>query len=364
MIFAASALFLCPWALEPAAPPQEVRVRRSVASLLKELRRGEDFVVRGAVVEALMERGPDGQRRLAEEAASKLRGLAGPYQGLRQRCNELAAGWIGEWRDRPPVASELEEIAAARAVVNRVVSEPPGRVLAQAELDRALGRLSLRLELDPAAAAADDPELSRTAAELAAVVDLGAEYRRYWEGAAAALAAGGEQAAERKDADPPPDPVTWTVELGEDLGRLGRSAWRLSAADQAVLAANLDGVTPLSREEREVVHGVNRLRYLAGLPLLRVVPGLNRACRNHVADMVELGFHSHDSPVPGRESYWQRAEQEGAHARNENLNQGAASAEEAIATWWRSFGHRKALMGPYRDLGVAHQAPHWVCLFD
>ena len=132
---------------------------------------------------------------------------------------------------------------------------------------------------------------------------------------------------------------------------------------RAVLAANREAEAELAPEERTAVRGVNRVRYLVGLPLLELDARLTRACLNHARDMLEHGFHDHVSPVKGRETFMMRAEEEGTSARNENLNQGAPDGEAAVLSWWQSYGHRKALLGPYGAIGMTHRAPHWVSLF-
>jgi len=362
VILVACALLFAPCATA-ATPPQDVRVRRTTGSLLRELRDGESFVERGETAEALIAKGREAQKRLAKQVAAELVELEERHQELRARRRargaELVRGWGGE--ELAPEA--VAEVARARAEVMRVSWEPAGRTGVQGELDRALGLLSFHLEAGFDQQLAADPEYAQASAELEQLAELGAELRRYFDRAAAVVQTGGRDAAWLRRLDPPPDPARWRAGLRQDKSDVRRGAWRIDDRARAVLAANREAEAELAPEERTAVRGVNRVRYLVGLPLLELDARLTRACLNHARDMLEHGFHDHVSPVKGRETFMMRAEEEGTSARNENLNQGAPDGEAAVLSWWQSYGHRKALLGPYGAIGMTHRAPHWVSLF-
>ncbi|MGA1608283.1 MAG: CAP domain-containing protein [Planctomycetota bacterium] len=159
------------------------------------------------------------------------------------------------------------------------------------------------------------------------------------------------------------DPRSILVDLERDLSRLCWTAVPMSARDARVLAENeviQEGVVP---EEREGVRILNEIRVLLGLPVVAIDPKLCNASRDHSRDMVEHGFFAHVSPVPGKESFGQRAALAGTSASAENIAAGQQNGAGAIRAWWYSPGHHRNMMGGHRRVGLGQHGSHWTQMF-
>lgn len=159
------------------------------------------------------------------------------------------------------------------------------------------------------------------------------------------------------------DPRGILVDLERDMARLCWTAVPMGARDARVLADNevvQEGVVP---EEREGVRILNELRVLVGLPVVAIDPKLCNASRDHSKDMVEHGFFAHVSPVPGKESFGQRAALAGTSASAENIAAGQQTGEGAIRAWWYSPGHHRNMMGGHRRVGLGQHRTHWTQMF-
>jgi hypothetical protein len=159
------------------------------------------------------------------------------------------------------------------------------------------------------------------------------------------------------------DPRGILVDLERDLARLCWTAVPMSTRDARVLAENeviQEGVVP---EEREGVRILNEIRVLVGLPVVAIDPKLCNASRDHSKDMVEHGFFAHASPVPGKESFGQRAALAGTSASAENIAAGQQNGAGAIRAWWYSPGHHRNMMGGHRRVGLGQHGSHWTQMF-
>lgn len=102
--------------------------------------------------------------------------------------------------------------------------------------------------------------------------------------------------------------------------------------------------------EAELLHLTNEARLGLGLGALESDEALARAARAHAAEMAELGYFSHTSPVTANATLGLRAAQAGSFALtlDENLalvaSEGAANA--AVKGWLESPGHRANLLSP------------------
>lgn len=108
----------------------------------------------------------------------------------------------------------------------------------------------------------------------------------------------------------------------------------------------------------------NRLRMVLGLNPLAVDFKLVEAGRDHSNDMATLGFFAHDSPVPGKETPWKRAENFGTTASGENIAAGYGNELQATQGWWYSPGHLKNMMGQgHNRIGLGTYDKHYTQLF-
>lgn len=130
----------------------------------------------------------------------------------------------------------------------------------------------------------------------------------------------------------------------------------------AVASGNRGARAALDPEEYKLVLVTNMYRVLMGRPALRINPALCRAAKGHSKDMKEKGFFSHDSPVPGKRHFTERARAAGASAHAENIAQGS-NAEDAFWGWFLSLGHHKNMLGPHTQIGIGRFDRFWTELF-
>ncbi|MEM9762543.1 MAG: CAP domain-containing protein [Pseudomonadota bacterium] len=149
-----------------------------------------------------------------------------------------------------------------------------------------------------------------------------------------------------------------------------------------------------------VLAEVNAERCAAGLNPLTTDPTLNRAAATHTADMISHGFFAHHSPVSGRRTPHDRIIEAGGRFQltAENLGQGwymdyearrpfftddetacrfrytdgtaiqrhsyASLAEDLVAAWMASPGHRENILRPsisFHGLSVAPTGESTLC---
>jgi hypothetical protein len=111
------------------------------------------------------------------------------------------------------------------------------------------------------------------------------------------------------------------------------------------------------------VEDANRIRVLAGFPALSLDPLLCQASLNHSTDMAERGFFAHESPVPGRESFSDRAREVKTTTSAENIAMGQGTAEEANQGWFLSPGHFRNFFGDHARIGLGSYQRHWTQMF-
>lgn len=162
---------------------------------------------------------------------------------------------------------------------------------------------------------------------------------------------------------PPPPPPLPAAALDDECTIWTLLAMPLSSRDRQVLDTN-EGLRATSDpEEFAGTTELNRIRWLLGLPLLRIDDKLVLAARDHSQDMVHLGFFAHESPVAGKRTPGDRAGKFGTSAHAENIAQGHGSGPEAIRGWWYSPGHHKNLLGNHATVGLGRSAQTWTQMF-
>ena len=116
---------------------------------------------------------------------------------------------------------------------------------------------------------------------------------------------------------------------------------------QATPYAPLPGDAAL---EQTLLTLTNEARAAAGLDILEPNSELAQAARHHAAEMAELGYFSHTSPVPENSRLAQRVVRSGSFVRTlgENLAVvGETDTAQASTTGWlESPGHRANLLHP------------------
>ena len=101
----------------------------------------------------------------------------------------------------------------------------------------------------------------------------------------------------------------------------------------------------------DVFNQTNQFRKSEGLPELIIRKELNTIAEKHSEDMAagRVGF--------GHSGFAQRStiankEIRGLHTFAENVAYGAVSAEDVIALWKNSSGHRRNMLGNYKYVGI------------
>lgn len=275
-----------------------------------------------------------------------------------------------------------------QAVGELVALGEPGSAALEAHLDRELTRLAAVGAARPKTAALDDeieklrstlrslreePELSKERLEtvgLPALESLTAAWARRegalvpWRAKQAAAAA----QAERLDLLV----AAWQA-VAPDGGAQARTE-RLAELQASLAADDPEAIRVAAENGRlaaslpaDVVPGmaaVNAIRLTCGLSPLVFDPKLCEAAVMHSRDMETHGFFAHESPLPGRESPWDRAKLAGTTASGENIYMGSTVGSDAIKAWFLSPGHHKNMFGEgHTRQGLGRAGKHWTQLF-
>ena len=137
----------------------------------------------------------------------------------------------------------------------------------------------------------------------------------------------------------------------------------MSPADRQVMQANVAIAARLDAEEAKGILKLNRIRIELGLGALAIDERLCDTGRDHSKDMREKNFFAHESPVPGKETPFKRAERFNTKACAENIYMGSTSGEKAIEAWWHSPGHHKNMVSQCARTGLGHVEGHWTQMF-
>lgn len=163
--------------------------------------------------------------------------------------------------------------------------------------------------------------------------------------------------------NPPPAPPPPLAGLDDEWTVWTLLALPMSARDRGALEANEAFRATMDPEELAGNTALNRLRWLLGLPLLRIDAKLAAAARDHSLDMETLGFFAHESPVAGKTSPSDRAARFGTSGGAENIAAGQSTGQDAVRAWWYSPGHHKNMLGGHARVGLGRHAQKWTQMF-
>jgi hypothetical protein len=163
--------------------------------------------------------------------------------------------------------------------------------------------------------------------------------------------------------NPPPSPPLPLAGLDDEWTAWTLLAMPLSARDRSALEANETLRATMDPQEIAGNTALNRLRWLLGLPVLRIDPKLAAAARDHSLDMETLGFFAHESPVAGKKSPGDRAARFGTSGGAENIASGQESGPAAVQSWWYSPGHHRNMLGGHGRVGLGRHARKWTQMF-
>lgn len=345
-------------------PGQDSRAQRIAAALTRLRDRRASQEVREVAMDELMTLGSAGAAVLAAELElelTRLRRQHGKTEArVLARIEKLAPRVVAARLDRAALA---EVDALRRRVLALAADEGLTKATIEQVSDLAYRRLGELLVVSPNQVFDADEALFVEWADLLDGVELELALHSRWEAARALLAADPAKARSAAAMQSPARPPRDVAGLLAEVARLAELATPMSDRDREVFAANVELGAALDLEEARGIHALQRRRVLLGLAAQRIDTKLCDACRTHSRDMVEHGFFAHDSPVPGRETPWQRAEQAGTSASSENIAAGTATGEGAIQMWWYSPGHHRNMLGGGSRTGLGRHQNHWTQLF-
>jgi len=139
-------------------------------------------------------------------------------------------------------------------------------------------------------------------------------------------------------------------------------AW--TPKNSATILKYNDEITWLDEQERIHLKRLNEYRMTMGRHPLEADVRLTAAARGHSKDMKEKNFFSHESPLPGKKSFGDRAGLEGYRgASGENIFVGSKDGLSAFGAWYHSPGHHKNMIGGSKQIGVGRFDAHWTQVF-
>ncbi len=174
------------------------------------------------------------------------------------------------------------------------------------------------------------------------------ELGRLWERCAVYL-------YEQQPADEtkPKDPPTFDKYVrGEELLQCGM-ALPMDPQTRQVMLNNAKLAAKLDPEESRAILATNIKRNLLGLPPLAIDLALCAAARDHSADMERLNFFGHESKVPGKRTWIERAMRFGTTCVQENLCKGSRDGKAIIdALFYHPGSHANLVHVGYKRVGV------------
>ncbi len=142
-------------------------------------------------------------------------------------------------------------------------------------------------------------------------------------------------------------------------------AWGATHSREAVALTNCETSTAgLDGAELEVIELFNQARAANGLAPYKVSPNLSRAAAWKSADPSASGSTFSHTDSLGR-LHIQRARDCGYSGTNagENIAWGFGSASSVVNAWLNSPGHRAAILGSYKVVGVGRVGTAWTAVF-
>lgn len=300
--------------------------------------------VRKELAEKLLALGEEGPRRLAFAIAQDF-----PRRRLAYLQKfEKASGQAIRARFKKNEEAEVEQLR--KTVLEVVAAANLTKQMIKEKSDPAMKRLEELLSVKR------DELLTQSdlAAEREALLEMLAAFSR------AAPKVSGEP---RKSLPTLPDSAAFDDELRNAESLAATMASPMTDADRKVMLANEELVGKLDPEEARGLRILNQIRLRVGLNALEIDLKLCDAARGHSTDMKEKKFFAHDSPVPGKETPWKRAELAGTRAGAENIYVGSGRGVDAINGWWYSPGHHQNMMGRHKRQGLGRNGNLWTQMF-
>ncbi len=247
---------------------------------------------------------------------------------------------------------DLAEIQALRQKVLSLSRRPDfSKELIEREADPAMRRLEEIFVLDRQKVLEAFPHLQKERERLREGGEL-------WEVCAVAVWESTPPEAEK----PAQKPSFAQYLEGEEALAAGLAA-PMDPKNSAILALNARLASQLDPEEARTILALNLTRNLLGLPALWIDLKLCEAARDHSQDMQQLRFFSHESPVPGKKTPWDRAKRFGTTASAENIAAGYQDGRAVNLGWFHSPGHHRNMLGNHRRVGVGRAGGYFTQMF-
>jgi len=133
-------------------------------------------------------------------------------------------------------------------------------------------------------------------------------------------------------------------------------------SDRKSIEADLKQFTRMGFEEWHGFVHLNVVRMLLGLHPMRIDLKLSAAALDHSKDMAKYKFFSHQSPVTGKKTPWDRAARQGAKSNGECIAAGMFDGAKAIRGWFFSPGHHKLIMSKSSRVGIGGYSRKWTLM--
>ncbi len=308
-------------------PSGEDDQTRKIASLLVDYRRARDDAERRTEIALeLSGIGADAVARLGKQ-------IDGEIGGIEKRLQKLQLD--------PRVD---QQIARLRGVLAELRAEPEltGEMLKEVG-DPSLDQLKVLVAMSARQRQQLFAESERSRTELTALGESCKRLQQAWQGSEEPL------------------PVTEYLARIEAIDAQ-TSPTPLEQRGEEVTAHNAQFMAKLPANVLEGMAATNQIRFLCGLAPLEIDPKLCQAAWGHSDDMRRLEFFSHESPVEGKKTFTDRAQQAGTTAAAENIFAGSRSGKAAVEAWFHSPGHHKLILGDFRRFGLGNSGQDWTML--
>ncbi len=346
----------------PIAAQQEENEPPSLSALVRQLRNPKLLPdERQAVVEEMLAREQLGAKALFDHTRRLFLERSKDLDKAMSRLAKLADKEAGKLLR--PDRETLAQIEELRGKARLVTDDPElNKRLIQQELDPILTELTALTLPDAEQVLAASATLQEMAnANRALLLEVHAWYEANLRGMRALDTT--QQGARHVDRiGELPEPPDAHSTIPATLRRAALHA-ALTPRDAETLLQNEQMQAEIDPEEADGILQLNKIRIALGLPAVRIDTKLCQASRDHSQDMLKLKFFAHQSPVPGKESFGQRAALCGTSASAENIAAGQATGEGAIRAWWYSPGHHRNMLGGHRRVGLGRADQLWTQMF-
>lgn len=331
------------FAADAKTPELSPTQKKSLQTAISAFKRERSAERRLELIVRVGEISPSGVEPLLDQLNKELQK---ELAGYRQQLTKAAAGALAERVND----AALQEITGLRMQIQTLAKrEDLSKEMIKEVSDPALLRLKQLILIDRAEVFRRDRKLD---AQRLALAILG----KQWEAAARIYAMASDN---KEDASEPTAIPTFEDYLLKEEEHAIALAVPMDPATRAVLAANAELAPKLDPEEARCMLDLNLTRNLVGLPPLAIDPLLVLCARDHAGDMQKHKFFSHESPVPMKKSFGDRAKLFKTSAGGENIAAGTSDGLGANAMWWHSPGHHKNMLGDYKRVGVGRAGKLW-----